>query len=216
MKNQCPLFPTRRALLGAGAAFSLAAAWPAHRAQAQAQGPAQSPAQAQGHVEFGPVRPPVAAPALRLTGTDGKPWLLPSALEGRITALQLMFTGCSATCPIQGAAFADAQQKLEHDAADLRLLSVSIDPLGDDRRALAAWLARYGAKPQRWTAALPRAQDVDPLLDFVRGRASGADRHTPQIYLFDRRARLVYRTADLPSGEQLALLMRQIATLGKQ
>jgi protein SCO1/2 len=124
-----------------------------------------------------------------------------------------MFTGCTATCPIQGAIFADAASQLATAGRELRLLSISIDPLGDDAQALTAWLQRYGAQPQRWGAAVPLVKDVDKLLDFVRGRASGVDRHTAQAFLFDRHARLAYRTADMPAGGDLVALMRQLADL---
>ena len=109
--------------------------------------------------------------------------------------------------------FADAQHKLAGDSPRLRLLSISIDPLGDDRKALGDWMARFDADPRRWTAALPKVADVDRRLDFVWGRANGADRHTPQAYVFDRSARLAYRTEDLPSGQQLVDVMRQVAKL---
>jgi len=132
-------------------------------------------------------------------------------LRGRVTAVQLMFTGCSATCPIQGALFADAQQRLAHSDARLQLLSISIDPLGDDVNAMRAWLAKFGAESARWNALLPRIQDVDRLLDFLRGRAAGVDRHTAQAFVFDRQARLVYRTEDMPEPAELARLMQRIA-----
>jgi protein SCO1 len=165
------------------------------------------------HETFGPVRPPLPAPVIALTATDGKALDLSQGLRGSVTALQLMFVGCSATCPIQGAIFADAQRKLAGAGADMRLLSVSIDPLGDDLKALREWLGRFGALSQRWTAALPRVQDVNRLLDFLRARTSGVDRHTTQAYLFDRSAQLVYRTGDMPAGDELVKLMRQVGAL---
>lgn len=191
-------FTRRRGLLGAGM-FMLVGAHVAVDVLA--------------HETFGPVRPPLPAPAMKLTATHGKAFELSRALHNRVTAVQLMFTGCSATCPIQGAVFADVQQRLDGEALDFRLLSISIDPLGDDLDAMRAWLAKFGAQPYRWSGALPSPADVDRLLDFMRGRASGADRHTPQTYIFDRRARLAFRSADLPSGEQLVSLMKQVASL---
>lgn len=165
------------------------------------------------HATYGPVTPPALAPALALTGSDGQAVALHTVLKGHVTAVQLMFTGCTATCPIQGAIFADTQLQLAQAGRDLRLLSLSIDPLGDDAKALAAWLGRFGAQTPRWTAAVPRVKDVDPLIDFLRGRASGVDRHTAQAFLFDRRGRLAFRTADMPAGADLAALMRQLADL---
>lgn len=148
-----------------------------------------------------------------VTSAEGRTTPLAKLLKGHITAVQLMFTGCTATCPIQGAIFAETSRMLAGARGDLRLLSVSIDPLGDSPKALEAWLSRFGASPQRWTAAVPRMQDVDVLLDFLRGRSGGVDRHTAQAFLFDRQARLAFRTIDMPSGAELSTLMRQLADL---
>jgi protein SCO1 len=187
---------TRRRLLQRVLA-SLPAAWMATQVHA--------------HEAFGPVDPRLSLPHVAVLSTNGKSSDLATAMRGSVTALQLMFTGCSATCPIQGAVFAEAQQALGRAGPDLQLVSMSIDPLGDDIRSLRDWLHRFGAQPQHWSAALPRPQDVDRLLDFLRGRAAGAERHTPQVYVFDRDARLAYRTQDLPAADHLLSLMQTIA-----
>lgn len=171
------------------------------------------PRRAQAHASYGPVTPRVRAPAMSVATADGRTMALQSLLMGHTTAVQLMFTGCTATCPIQGAIFADAARELAGSSGELRLLSLSIDPLGDSPKALDAWLKRFGAPPQRWLAAVPRVQDVDRLLDFLRGRDTGVDRHTAQAFLFDRQARLAFRTIDMPSGIDLSALMRQLAEL---
>jgi protein SCO1 len=163
------------------------------------------------HEPFGPLRPPLPAPRLSLTADDGKRFELTQRLRGRVTALQLMFTGCSATCPIQGALFG-AVAPLIQTQREMQLLSLSIDPLGDSPQALRAWRARFGAHTN-WQGAVPRVEDVDRLLDFVRGRAIGADRHTAQVYLFDRQARLAYRTADMPPARFVADLMGQLSRM---
>jgi protein SCO1 len=166
---------------------------------------------APSHDPFGPVRPPLPAPKLPLTGGDGKRFELTDRLRGRVTGLQLMFTTCSATCPIQGALFG-AVAPLLAGQRDMQLLSISIDPLGDSPQAVRAWLARFG-RHTHWQAALPRVEDVDRLLDFVRGRAASADRHTAQVYLFDRQARLAYRTADMPPARFIADMMGQLSRM---
>lgn len=193
-----PSLHHRRRLLVAGAA-ALAAPWPAGRVRA--------------HSPLGRVEPAEPVPDIAVTGLEGRPTDLRRLLTGSVTAVQLMFTGCTATCPIQGAIFADAQKHLARADAKLRLLSVSIDPLGDDAKALRAWLGRFGAQPQRWLAVVPRVNDVDRLLDFMRGRADGADRHTAQAFLFNPRAELVYRTDNLPAGPEVAGLMTQLASM---
>jgi protein SCO1/2 len=166
---------------------------------------------AHAHQSPGPVTPPRLVPDLTLTGANTRALSLRHALLGHVTALQLMFTGCSATCPIQGAVFGSVQQRLAGADAGLRLLSVSIDPLGDDPQALRAWLHRFDADSRHWSAGILRPADVDRFQDFTRGRASGVDRHTPQVYIFNRQAELVFRTLDLPSGEQIVDVLRQVS-----
>jgi protein SCO1/2 len=191
----------RRQLLATAAACAAAPAWPGR---------------AQAHGSFGPVQPALAAPDLQLRSTEDRRLPLATLLHGRTTAVQLMFTGCSATCPIQGALFAQAQQHLAGADPQLRLLSLSIDPLGDDTAALRAWLAKFGAQAARWSAALPGTADVDRLLDFLRGRAPGVDRHTAQAFIFDRHARLAYRTEDMPEPAALVGLMQATAARARR
>jgi protein SCO1 len=166
------------------------------------------PVASSAHANFGAVEPRLPLPNMKVTHMDGAVTELTSALRGSVVALQLMYTGCSATCPIQGAMFARLQGKLASIHGDVRLVSLSIDPRGDDRRGLQNWLKKHGAQGDRWTAFLPEAHDLDRLQDVLKGRATGADRHTPQVYLMDRQARLMYRTEDMPSVDALASLLK--------
>ncbi len=162
------------------------------------------------HAPLGPIEPPLAAPALPLTLHDGSATDLPRLLKGRWSALQLMFTGCSATCPIQGAVFAALQGKLAATLPQAQLLSVSIDPLNDTAAALAAWRQRFSAQAI-WLAAAPPVKHADVLLDFVDSRAVGSDRHTAQTLLFDNHGRFAYRCAEFASARDIARLMQQMA-----
>ncbi len=166
------------------------------------------PTLATAHDPFGRVEPARPAPALPLRDAAGRNADLATRLRGHVTAVQLMFTTCSATCPLQGALFGATAPLLRH--ADAKLLSLSIDPLNDDPKALATWLARFGPSPA-WQAAAPRVADVEPLFELLSGRAAGPDRHSTQVYLFDRRARLVYRTPELPPPRHVAELIETIA-----
>lgn len=172
---------------------------------------------AQAHASAGEVDPPLAAPRVQLRTHDGRSLPAAELLRGRVTALQLMFTGCSATCPIQGALFAELQGRMLQDggaeAGHLQLMSASIDPLGDDPRALAQWLHRFGGG-KRWLAAVPALQDLDTWVDGLQGRRVGVDRHTTQVFLFDRQARLVLRTVDFPPPPAVLAAMQAVARRG--
>jgi protein SCO1/2 len=129
-------------------------------------------------------------------------------LKGRPTAVQLIFTRCTSTCPIQGALFAAIARKLERGA---RVLSVSIDPEHDTPAELRTWMTRFGSSPS-WYAASPRdAAGVGVVFDFLRGRAQGLDRHSLQAYLFDAQGRLTYRTADMPSPTEVVSVLDRLA-----
>ena len=200
----------------------LATAFAWNRTQAQTR-PAAAPADAEraaaasAHFPFGPVVPARPMPAWPLTTHTGQTTTLRALTHGRLTALQLMFTGCSATCPIQGAIFAEAQRQLGARVPGSQFVSLSIDPLSDTPKALAGWLQNLGAQAG-WVAAAPRMGELDALFELLSGprvgKRAGPDPHTGQVYFLNRRGELVYRSADLPPPEQIVHLMRQIDSLG--
>lgn len=167
-----------------------------------------------GHFPFGPLQRPRALSPWPVRTHLGHPTTLEALLQGKTTALQLMFTGCSATCPLQGALFAQAQRALQPGEAGLQLLSLSIDALGDSPAALAGWLAKMGARAG-WLAAVPRVADVDAVIARLgqggEPRPVGSDPHNGQVYLINRRAELVWRSASLPPAAQVVAALRDTA-----
>jgi len=156
------------------------------------------------------VQPALPALALRITRADGRQVTLAGAVAGKVTAVQLMFTGCSATCPVQGALFAAMANRLR--SSDVQFLSISIDTLGDTPATLAAWQDRFGRAPG-WNAAVADPADVDRLADFMKGVAGKRGTHTAQVFIFDRQSRLCYRTGDSPAMGELEALLSQAAQL---
>ena len=163
------------------------------------------------HASLGPVVPPVPAPNLDLLLHDGHVAALPQLLAGHVTALQLMFTGCSATCPIQGAIFAALARELGVKLPHARLLSISVDPLADDAAALSAWRRKFGAT-DAWIAAAPPVRHVNVMRDFAAGApVPRGERHNTQTFLFDPQGRLAYRCAELSSAPSIAQAMLELA-----
>lgn len=163
------------------------------------------------HDPFGPINPPQPAPALWLVKDDGVQTELRQHLMGRTTAVQLMFTKCRATCPIQGALFAAVARKIH--SADVQFLSLSIDPTLDKPAALRKWLDGF-TPPAVWRAAAPRLQDVDRVFDFFEGRGEGADRHSAAVYVLDRKGQLAFRTASLPAVGHVVDVVNAVAQRG--
>lgn len=194
--NASPPCPGRRRFIGAAAAVAAGAALPR---LGQAHG-------------IGAVYPPLPMPAsATVIRQDGARLPLSAILGGRLTALQLMFTGCSQTCPLQGALFAEVQAGLPQlKGTEVRLLSVSIDPFDDSKR-LAAWLGRHGAGT-RWSAAVPVPRDIDAITGALRQRADAGLNHATQVYFIDPLGRLIWRSEELPPARVvLGILGRIVA-----
>jgi protein SCO1 len=164
-----------------------------------------SPGEAHGRIN-----PPVPVPDIGVIRHDGVATTLTALCRGHATALQVMFTACKTTCPIQGAIFARVQRLLPDQLArGVQLVSLSVDPAHDDPPALTLWLRRFHARPG-WIAVAPRPADIERVRDFAgRGRLV-TDNHSTQVQLLDRHARLVWRTSELPEAEELAAALRKM------
>jgi len=91
--------------------------------------------------------PPPALPPVPLKDADGRPWTLPQALDGtRVAVVSFFFTGCQAVCPPQTALLNEARQQLHErgHTRGLRLLALSVDPLGDGPTQLRDYARRFG------------------------------------------------------------------------
>jgi protein SCO1/2 len=70
-------------------------------------------------------------------------------LDGKILVVSFLFTGCALTCPEVTKRMAEIQQ-LTATNADVRLVSLTVDPRSDTPPVLAKWGARFGADTNRW------------------------------------------------------------------
>lgn len=146
-----------------------------------------------------------AGAALPLTLASGLPADLNTLTRGHATVVQLMFTGCGTTCLTQGALFEDVQQRLVARSMEARLLSISIDPLGDDAKTLTAWLRRFNAKPATWTAGVPTVAATERLLAefrFGHGPAEVVE-HLNRAFVFNRTGVLMWTTGVNPASAEV-------------
>ncbi len=162
--------------------------------------------------DHGRIRPPLPAPDIKLVLNDGAGSSLSKLASGHATAVQLMFTECTTTCPIQAAIFQRVQRLLPNAAATgIQLLSLSVNPAADTPAALSAWLRRFHAGPN-WIGASASAADTSLVRSFF-GKANGgfAD-HSTQVNILDRQGRLVWRTIELPTSEEIAGVLQKLSS----
>ncbi len=157
----------------------------------------------------GPVEPSLLVPDLPLICSDGSSTSLRHLVENRVTAVQLMLTSCTTTCPIQGAIFRHVQNMVAV-ARGIQLVSLSVDPQLDTPLVLSHWLGQFHAQPG-WIAAAPHLRDLKALREFFGTGTNPDDNHTAQVSLIDRRKMLVYKTSELPDPATVAHLLEKMA-----
>ncbi len=162
------------------------------------------------NADHGRIKPPVPVPTVQLLRYDGKKTNLADLTQAHATAVQLMFTTCTTTCPIQAAIFQRVQTLLPAMSANrIQLLSISVNPDDDNPAALSNWRSRFNAGPQ-WIAAAPAPGDNHIIQSFFgQARGSYAD-HSTQVNIIDRQGRLFWRTSDLPASQEIAAILAHV------
>jgi protein SCO1 len=164
---------------------------------------AESPGQ-----DHGRIKPPLAVPDLTVLRHDGRSSSLYELVNHHATALQLVFTACTTTCPIQAAIFERVQRLIpDQMARGIQLVSLSVDPENDTPAVLTRWLQRFHARPG-WIAAAPRTKDTERLRTFAGRGRSASDNHSTQVQILSRDGLLVWRTGELPEAEEVAAILR--------
>jgi protein SCO1/2 len=51
-------------------------------------------------------------------------------------------------------------------------------------------------------------------MDFLKARANGPDRHTGQVYYFDRKGQLALRSVDFPPAQEVVRALEELASAG--
>jgi protein SCO1 len=83
-------------------------------------------------------------------------------LDGKVVAVSFLFTGCASICPVVSEHMEEVQAQTTNEA-DVRLMSVTVDPRTDTPPVLAKWGEQYGADTNRWlllTGGKPMLQEL--------------------------------------------------------
>jgi len=76
--------------------------------------------------------------------------------------VSFLFTGCASICPVVSEHMEEVQAQTTNEA-DVRLMSVTVDPRTDTPPVLAKWGEQYGADTNRWlllTGQKPMLQEL--------------------------------------------------------
>jgi protein SCO1/2 len=141
-------------------------------------------------LKAGVLSPVLAAPEIRLIGTDGKPLNL-ARFRGKVVLLAFGYSHCAAVCPITLATLAGARRKLGAAADGVQVVYVTVDPERDDAARMKKYLATFDAT---FIGGVGTRADIDAA---QRGYGVSSSKvmnedgsyvmaHSSSIYMIDR------------------------------
>ena len=168
-------------------------------------------------LKAGVLTPVMAAPPLKLQGSDGRPLDL-ERFRGKVVLLAFGFSNCGEVCPITLATLAGARRKLAADAANVQVVYVTVDPERDDAAQMRKFLGSFdptfiGGVGTR--AEIDAAQKNFGISSTRTVNADGSYSigHTSSIYMIDRAGGL---RAVMPYGHTVDEFVHDLKILLRQ
>src|SRR5436305_14141356 len=128
-------------------------------------------------------------PNVPLTTQDGKTvHFYDDLLKGKIVAIDLIYTHCEYSCPLETARMAQVQRILgDRVGKDIFFYSISIDPRRDTPAELKAYAKKYHAGPG-WLFLTGKKSDIDLVakkLGLYADPSINQDGHTTYLMIGD-------------------------------
>src|SRR5467141_202514 len=127
-------------------------------------------------------------PNVPLTTQDGKVVrFYDDLLKGKSVAINLIYTHCSASCPLGTVNLAQLHKSLGyHVGKDIFLYSISIDPKNDTPEVMKAYMAKYHIGPG-WLFLTGKAEDIKLISNKLAlaslTHAANRDGHMPSLMI---------------------------------
>ena len=131
-------------------------------------------------------------------------------IKGKTVAINFIFTTCTTICPPLTATFRQVQQNLAERAPDVRLISVSVDPVTDTPERLRDFAAKFKAGPG-WTFVTGEKAEIESLLKALGAAVADKNDHTPMIVVGNDVAGYWTRAYGLASPASLVKVITEAA-----
>jgi protein SCO1/2 len=170
-----------------------------------------------GALKAGVLSPVMAAPELKLQGSDGQALSL-ARFRGKVVLLAFGFSSCGEVCPITLSTLAGARKKLGDAAANVQVVYVTVDPERDDAPRMKKFLGSFdpsfvGGVGSR--AQIDAAQKSYGISSTKKAYPDGnyTIGHSSSIYMIDRAGGL---RAVMPYGHTADDFVHDIKILLRQ
>jgi protein SCO1/2 len=128
-------------------------------------------------------------------------------VKGHVVAVNFIFTTCTTICPPLGVTYGRLQSILQQrDAGDVRLISVTVDPVNDTPDRLTQWAAKFHARPG-WTLITGPRPNIERLLRALNENSPYPLDHSPNVLIGNEATGTWKRASGLAPAAKLAELI---------
>lgn len=140
---------------------------------------------------------------LKLVNQNGDPVRFKrDVIADKIIVMDFIYTSCTTICPVLSALMAQVQRRLgDRVGAEVRLVSISVDPTTDTPGRLKAYARKVGAKPG-WTFLTGYKPTVDRLLTALEVYTPDFEDHPAIVLVGDGHTGSWSRFYGFPSPDQ--------------
>ena len=135
-------------------------------------------------------------------------------LKGKVWIADTFFTTCTGPCPMMSARMRRLALDLGAEA-NVRLVSLTVDPEHDTQEALEEYSSHFHARPEQWSFLTGPREAVNRVtMDGLHlSRVDGSLEHSTKFALVDRHARVrgYYLSFDQSQMKQLVADARWLA-----
>jgi protein SCO1/2 len=122
-------------------------------------------------------------PNVQLTSQDGQKVRFYDLIKGKIVAIELMYTSCKYSCPLETARLAQVYRILgDRMGKDIFFYSITIDPDTDTPPVLKAYADQYQAGPG-WLFLTGKSKDIETLSRKLGLYASSRTKDNPDGHM---------------------------------
>jgi protein SCO1/2 len=160
----------------------------------------------------------ISIPDVQVVDQDGRKLHFYSDLvKGRVVAINFIFTTCTTICPSLGATFSMVQRMMgDRLGKQVRLISISVDPLTDTPERLRRWGEKFNAQPG-WSLITGDKAEIDKLLLALGGFAAKKEDHSPTLLIGNEAAGVWTRAYGLaPAGKLVEIIEEMIGAEGRR
>jgi protein SCO1 len=131
-------------------------------------------------------------------------------IAGRTVIINEIFTGCRSSCPLIMAQLADLQELLGDRRGQVKILSISVDPVLDTPQALRAYSEIFHARPG-WYFLTGTQTAVSTVLRRLGERSSNPEDHNNFFVIGNDATGSWVKLTAIATAEDLAQAVEEVA-----